>query len=109
MRAVGANKCEACARASNLVRGGKCAMHESSTSPSVDRAFLNRIESQAIGSIGPVPFVLAGGDLGSLSHRDADRVVSGIFDFPLERKIVAPRSSVPLMHDVLRRSALERT
>lgn len=50
--------CFECDKANALVRGAKCARHESSTSPHVDR---RRREDTQRGTIGPVPFLLAGG------------------------------------------------
>lgn len=61
-----ANRCEACERADVIVRGAKCAMHEHATSPRIDRATLERAMRDRPGPIGPVPFVLAGGDLATL-------------------------------------------
>lgn len=49
--------CHACAMANELVRGAKCAMHESSTSPTVNRQ--KRVHDKP-GDLGPVPRILAG-------------------------------------------------
>lgn len=75
----GANRCEACARANDQVKGAKCAMHETSTSGTIDRVALARLERDRPGPLGPVRFVLAGGDLAKLTA--AERRQLGAISF----------------------------
>lgn len=62
--------CNACELASERVRGAKCAKHASSTSPSLSAAYA---DDGRRGEIGPVPYVLAGGDPARLAELEAKR------------------------------------
>ena len=55
-----ANRCEACERADAITRGAKCAMHESSTSPVVDRSVGDRPGWPGPGWSGPMLKALCG-------------------------------------------------
>lgn len=118
--------CEACERCNVITRGAKCALHESSTSPSIDRLEHARGERPwwdrpgSVG-IGRVPFVLAGGDLAKLTPKARTEMRAAILGVELDAvdddgewylldtgKPIAPLVTVPSSMPLAERRELVR-
>lgn len=63
------SKCDACERAQVLQPHARCAMHETSTSPVVDR---RRVDDRQRGPIGPVPRIAFAYVVGDVPRFDDD-------------------------------------
>lgn len=90
------NRCGACERAHAMVKGAKCGMHETATSPIVDRTIGERPGWHGAGWNGPVLYMLSGGSNPAIIRRLVH-----------ERHLRLKRDATPAQHRAVARAMLD--